>query len=101
MSPRPDRNPSRSLLLPSRWEDAIRVSEQAHHKESDSLKTAYYKWLLETHQEEKAGLVKEQQGDYLGAIGLYLEGGLPARAAHVSGVWGFQRAPALWHVAHA
>jgi len=41
------------------------------------------RWLLETGQEEKAGAVKEQQGDYMGAISLYLKGGLPARAAQV------------------
>jgi hypothetical protein len=42
------------------------------------------RWLLETGQEEKAGLVKEREGDYLGAVSLYLKGGLPARAAQVS-----------------
>ncbi len=41
------------------------------------------RWLLETGQEEKAGLVKEGERDYLGAITLYLKGGLPARAAQV------------------
>ena len=30
-----------------------------------------------------AGAMKEQEGDYLGAISLYLKGGLPARAAKV------------------
>ncbi len=30
-----------------------------------------------------AGAMKEQEGDYLGAIALYLEGGLPVRAAKV------------------
>ncbi len=39
---------------------------------------------METGQEEKAGLVKENERDYLGAIALYLKGGLPARAAQVS-----------------
>lgn len=38
---------------------------------------------METGQEEKAGLVKEQEEDFLGAISLYLKGGLPARAAQV------------------
>ena len=47
-----------------------------------------HRWLLETGQEEKAGIVKESQGDYLGAISLYLKGGLPARAAHVSNAVG-------------
>lgn len=46
------------------------------------------RFLLETGQEEKAGLVKEREGDYLGAIALYLKGGLPARAAQVVVTYG-------------
>lgn len=38
-------------------------------------------WLLETSQEEKAAQLKEKQGDVETAIRLYLQGGLPARAA--------------------
>lgn len=34
-------------------------------------------------QEERAGKVKEMEGDYQGAVALYLKGGLPARAAQV------------------
>ena len=51
--------------------------------QAEQLKQDYYKWLLETGQEEAAGGVKEREGDYLGAIGLYLKGGLPGRAAQV------------------
>jgi hypothetical protein len=39
--------------------------------------------LLETGQEEQAGAVKERDGDTMGAINLYLKGGLPGRAASV------------------
>jgi intraflagellar transport protein 172 len=39
--------------------------------------------LLETNQEAKAAEVKEREGDYSTAIGLYLKGGLPAKAANV------------------
>jgi hypothetical protein len=35
----------------------------------------------------KAGAVKEREGDYLAAIGLYLKGGLPGRAAQVRETW--------------
>ncbi|GAX77698.1 hypothetical protein CEUSTIGMA_g5141.t1 [Chlamydomonas eustigma] len=66
-----------------KWEDAIRVAESSRHPDADALKQRYYKWLLETSQEEMAGQVKEREGDYLGAISLYLKGGLPARAAQV------------------
>ena len=75
-----------------RWEDAIRVAESSRHPDAGDLKTQYYKYLLETGQEEKAGQVKEVEGDYLGAISLYLRGGLPARAAQV-GVGGHVHFP--------
>jgi intraflagellar transport protein 172 len=38
---------------------------------------------METHQEGKAGEVKEQEGDDMAAINLYLKAGLPAKAARV------------------
>lgn len=70
-----------------RWDDAIRVAESARHPDAEGLRNRYYKYLLETSQEEKAGLVKEKEGDYMGAISLYLKGGLPARAAQVRPKW--------------
>lgn len=66
-----------------RWEDAIRVAECSHHPDTEGIKSRYYKWLLESGQEEKAGAVKEREEDWMGAISLYLKGGLPARAAQV------------------
>eukprot|EP00191_Tetraselmis_sp_GSL018_P001208 CAMPEP_0177614748 /NCGR_PEP_ID=MMETSP0419_2-20121207/22933_1 /TAXON_ID=582737 /ORGANISM="Tetraselmis sp., Strain GSL018" /LENGTH=1707 /DNA_ID=CAMNT_0019112051 /DNA_START=174 /DNA_END=5298 /DNA_ORIENTATION=- len=66
-----------------RWSDAIRVAERNNHSEAETLKHNYYQWLLETGQEEEAAAVKEKEGDALGAISLYLKGGLPAKAAHV------------------
>jgi intraflagellar transport protein 172 len=45
------------------------------------LKKTYYKWLEETDQIEKAGQVKEKEGDILGAINLYLKANLPAKAS--------------------
>ena len=66
-----------------RWEDAIRVADSTHHANAAALKQQYLTWLLETGQEEQAGAVKEREGDYLAAIGLYLKGGLPGRAAQV------------------
>lgn len=66
-----------------RWEDAIRVADAAHHDNAAALKQQYLAWLMETGQEEQAGAVKEREGDYMAAIGLYLKGGLPGRAAQV------------------
>ena len=38
---------------------------------------------METGQEEKAAELKENEGDFLNAVHLYLSGGLPAKAANV------------------
>ena len=38
---------------------------------------------METGQEEKAAELKENEGDFVNAINLYLRGGLPAKAANV------------------
>jgi len=46
-----------------------------------TLKETYFQWLLDTGQEEIAGEVREKEGDYLGAVNLYMKGGLPTRAA--------------------
>lgn len=54
------------------------------HPELDSLRGNYYQWLTETGQEEKAGEVKESEGDFQGAINLYLKAGLPAKAARLA-----------------
>ena len=85
----------------ARWEDAIRVAESSKHPEAEALKQKYYKWLLETGQEEMAGQVKEKEGDALGAISLYLKGGLPARAAQVRGCDGVMSWWAGRHVGEA
>ncbi|KAK9829656.1 hypothetical protein WJX72_007146 [[Myrmecia] bisecta] len=67
-----------------KWDEAIKVAEKSNHPEAESLKRTHYAWLLETGQEEAAGAVREKQGDLLGAISLYLKGGMPAKAAQVA-----------------
>ena len=64
-----------------RWKEAIDVAESRQHEESETLKATYYKWLMETRQEEQAGRLKEKEGDHHAAIALYLKGGVPGRAA--------------------
>ncbi|KAI8928779.1 hypothetical protein BC831DRAFT_447367 [Entophlyctis helioformis] len=66
-----------------KWDLSIRVAEAKNHPELDSLKRNYFQWLIETGQEEKAGLLKEEEGDMISAINLFLKGGMPARAAFV------------------
>jgi intraflagellar transport protein 172 len=64
-----------------KWDLSIRVAEHKNHPELDNLKRNYFQWLVDSGQEERAGQLKEEEGDYVSAINLYLKGGLPARAA--------------------
>lgn len=41
-----------------KWEDAIRVADLNLQSEAAALRSEYYRWLLDTKQEEKAGAVK-------------------------------------------
>ncbi|XP_014675210.1 PREDICTED: intraflagellar transport protein 172 homolog [Priapulus caudatus] len=66
------------------WDRAIDVAEAKAHPELDELRRRYEQWLMSTNQEEKAGEVKEQEGDPMGAVALYLKAGLPARAARLA-----------------
>ncbi|XP_039981994.1 intraflagellar transport protein 172 homolog [Xiphias gladius] len=66
------------------WDDCVAVAEAKGHPELDSLRGNYYQWLTETGQDEKAGEVKESEGDFQGAINLYLKAGLPAKAARLA-----------------
>ena len=55
----------------------------------------YFNWLKSTQQEEKAAELRERERRYEEAINLYLEGGLPARAAHVVNTHGMTTQPQL------
>jgi len=66
-----------------RWDDAIKVAEQASHKDVEQMKSDYFGYLRDSGQEETAAELKAQEGDYVTAINLYLKGGYPARAAHI------------------
>ncbi|KTG47170.1 hypothetical protein cypCar_00003174 [Cyprinus carpio] len=63
------------------WDECIAVAEAKGHPELDNLRRSYYSYLMETNQNEKAGEVKENEGDFIGAVNLYLKAGLPAKAA--------------------
>ena len=53
------------------------------HPDFDGLKASYLQWLLDTGQEERAGELREKEGDLRSAISLYLKAGLPAKAARL------------------
>ncbi|KAJ3290304.1 hypothetical protein HK104_006864 [Borealophlyctis nickersoniae] len=62
---------------------SIKVAESKNHPELETLKRNYFGWLVESGQEDKAGELKEEEGDAIAAINLYLKGGMPARASHL------------------
>lgn len=66
-----------------KYDESIRLAERKNHPKVLHLKNFYLQWLLSTQQEEKAGELQEQEGDYVRAIELYLRGGMAAKAASV------------------
>nr|XP_057921402.1 intraflagellar transport protein 172 homolog [Doryrhamphus excisus] len=66
------------------WDKCIAVAEAKGHPELETLRRNYYQWLTDTGQHETAGEVKENEGDFQGAINLYLKAGLPAKAARLA-----------------
>ena len=65
------------------WDEALNLAEAKGHPEIETLREDHAKWLLETGQEEKAGGLKEADGEYLEALNLYLRGGLATRASRL------------------
>ena len=66
-----------------KWEQAIAVAEARNHYDLDNMHKKYMQYLMSTHQEDKAGELRERQNDITGAIDLYLKANLPSRAASV------------------
>lgn len=64
--------------------DVSRVASRSNASEAQALKRRHFQWLLESGQDEQAARVKERDGDFVGAITLFLQGGLPAKAAQVN-----------------
>ena len=62
---------------------AVQLAEVKGHPEVESLRRGYTQWLLDTHQEEKAGELKEAEGDHLAAINMYLKASMPAKASRL------------------
>eukprot|EP00618_Florenciella_parvula_P017071 CAMPEP_0119543784 /NCGR_PEP_ID=MMETSP1344-20130328/54343_1 /TAXON_ID=236787 /ORGANISM="Florenciella parvula, Strain CCMP2471" /LENGTH=1740 /DNA_ID=CAMNT_0007588171 /DNA_START=113 /DNA_END=5335 /DNA_ORIENTATION=- len=65
------------------FDEAIAVAESRKHPDATRMRQDYFQHLLDTRQEEKAAMFKENEQDYDKAISLYLQGGLPAKAANV------------------
>ena len=61
----------------------VRIADTSRLVRADELRKARNEWLMTSGQEDRAAQLREQGGDHLGAISLYLKAGLPARAAQV------------------
>eukprot|EP00049_Salpingoeca_infusionum_P011387 m.198132 g.198132 ORF g.198132 m.198132 type:complete len:1733 (+) comp14914_c0_seq4:203-5401(+) len=63
------------------WDNAIAVAAARNLPNLEEMKAQYMTWLIETGQEEKAGDVKEREGDFHAALTYYMKSGVPGRAA--------------------
>jgi len=78
-----------------KFDESIAVAEAYHHPDTEQRKEQYFQWLRSTQQEEKAAELLERERRYPEAVQLYLEGGLPARAAHVISTHGVAVPPQM------
>ena len=67
----------------SMWDEALSLAEAKGHHQLDELRESYMRWLMDTNQEEKAGQLKEEEGNYMEALNLYLKSGMPSRASRL------------------
>ena len=66
-----------------KWDESVKIAEKYAHPEIAKIKGQYYDWLLSNDQLDKAAELKEQDGDFMEAINLYIRGGYPAKAANL------------------
>ena len=65
------------------WDEALNLAEAKGLPQLETLKENYTRWLMDTNQEEKAGHMKEEEGEYMEALNLYLKAGMPTRASRL------------------
>ena len=63
------------------WEDALQLAETKAWPGLEQLRAEYHTWLTDTGQESKAGQIREEEGEPLEALQLYLKAGLSVRAS--------------------
>lgn len=73
-----------------KWDLSIKVAEARNHPDLETLKHNYFNWLVNSGQEDKAAQMKEEEGDYVAAINLYIKGNMPSRAALALQQYGLQ-----------
>jgi intraflagellar transport protein 172 len=63
--------------------EAIRVAELTKHSRLYEMRVAYFQYLIDSEQFEKAAVLKTREGDFNQAVALFLKGGMPGKAAQV------------------
>ncbi|XP_043070065.1 intraflagellar transport protein 172 homolog [Drosophila bipectinata] len=66
------------------WDEAVALAERRGYGNIAELKQQHMEYLMSSEQQEKAGLVLEEQGDVQQAMSLYLKANKPARAARLA-----------------
>lgn len=66
-----------------KFEESINLAVEKGVPNAQEKKQKYIDWLVASKQEDKAARMYENDGQYVKAINLYLQGGFPASAANV------------------
>lgn len=66
-----------------KWDAALDLSVRQRLPNSGRLREEYVEWLISSRQEDKVAELKEKDGDFLGAVDLFLKAGQAVRAAKV------------------
>ena len=66
-----------------KYEDAIRIASQNSDPSESDMRHDYYNYLINTKQYDIAAQLKEQEGEYIQAIELYLKGNQSTKAAYI------------------
>lgn len=61
------------------------MAEARSHPELENMRSNYTDWLIATSQEEKAGALREAEGDLQGALNYFMKAGLPGRCVQALG----------------
>ena len=65
------------------FNEAIEVAQRKNHPDAEMKKKKFYQYLVGSKQEEAAAKMKENEGDYVQAINLFLTAKMPGKAARV------------------
>lgn len=66
------------------WNEAVKLAEKRNYKGLEHLKEERMSYLLSTDQEEQAGEILEEYGDYEKAMNLYLKAEKAAKASRLA-----------------